>query len=412
MPMGHQEIARLALSDQKKILITSCFARGGVVSMRNMATRFLREGGLQVDYASYAPYQLFNNLSVPIWQVGRKNPSIVMQENYWWVGTWLPEWEFMRSRPSLLWSEILSQYNQHLVVSGTALAANPLVERGLRPLAWLATPYWEERSVHVNEYSLGRKMMSLVDRRECEMQEMNVLNKCSIMALGSYTENKFKALAPSCNTSILPMPIDQKEFYPLKGKTLSDSPRIGFCGRLDDPRKNILFMLKSFAKLRISLPKATLVLVGGQLNELQKNAVTNLGLSESVEVVPFLPREQLLKFYQSLDLFVIPSLQEGLGIVGLEAMACGLPIVTTLCGGPQDFVYDSENGHVVHFNEQEMANAIVDILSDKNRWHKMSSASMEIIAEDFNYQKICETFWGKFKASSQQDLLLKNKKVA
>src|SRR6185295_4667659 len=88
------------------------------------------------------------------------------------------------------------------------------------------------------------------------------------------------------------------------------------------------------------------------------------GTEDAVRFLGFCQREGLRDYYNSLDVFVIPSHQEGLGIVGLEAMACGLPVVATRCGGTEDYVKNGANGYLVGFFADEMADAIIRVLKD------------------------------------------------
>ena len=74
------------------------------------------------------------------------------------------------------------------------------------------------------------------------------------------------------------------------------------------------------------------------------------------------PIETLRDKLRSLDLFVVPSHQEGLCISALEAMACGCPVVSTHCGGPEEFVLDGETGFLVNPDPAEMADATRRIL--------------------------------------------------
>ena len=61
----------------------------------------------------------------------------------------------------------------------------------------------------------------------------------------------------------------------------------------------------------------------------------SLGIESDIEFLDVRPRDELVDLYRRATLFVMPSRQEGLGIVVLEAMACGLPVVSTRCGGPE-----------------------------------------------------------------------------
>ena len=84
-------------------------------------------------------------------------------------------------------------------------------------------------------------------------------------------------------------------------------------------------------------PDAKLLLIGDEPISDLYDLVAKLNLNDRVEFHGVKPYSEMISYYQRASVFAIPSLQEGLGIVGLEAMACGLPIVSTRCGGPEDF---------------------------------------------------------------------------
>ena len=92
------------------------------------------------------------------------------------------------------------------------------------------------------------------------------------------------------------------------------------------------------------------------------------------------PSQDLIpKLYKQTDCWLMPSTSEGFGMPGLEAAACGCPIVSTLCGGPEDYVKNGHNGFLVPVgNIEKIAEAILRIvnLADE-QWVAMSEASAE-----------------------------------
>lgn len=106
---------------------------------------------------------------------------------------------------------------------------------------------------------------------------------------------------------------------------LKDKFVVGHVGRLH-PQKNHDFLIDVFAEIKRKKPDAELILVGtGPLEEKVKSKVAEKGLSDCVHFLR--NRKDMNRIYQAMDVFVFPSLFEGLGIVAIEAQAAGVPIV-------------------------------------------------------------------------------------
>ena len=91
-----------------------------------------------------------------------------------------------------------------------------------------------------------------------------------------------------------------------------------------------------------------------------------------------------LEVYRALDVFVLPSLSEGFPTVNLEAMAAGLPVVTTDVGGAAEAVHDGECGFVVQpGDERALADAIVRLCKDAPLRKTMGARAREVVRESF-----------------------------
>jgi glycosyltransferase involved in cell wall biosynthesis len=90
-----------------------------------------------------------------------------------------------------------------------------------------------------------------------------------------------------------------------------------------------------------------------------------VGVGAEVDFVGRQTKPDLVRLYQGAELFVLSSNQEGLGISVLEAMACGTPVVSTRCGGPESVLAEGETGFMVPLNDHAaMADRILQLLSD------------------------------------------------
>ena len=107
----------------------------------------------------------------------------------------------------------------------------------------------------------------------------------------------------------------------------------------------------------------------------------------------FLPQEQLADLYAISDLFVLPSEYETFGAVVLEAMASGLPIITTnQVGAAYDLIEEGVNGHIIPWDDTEaLAEAMCRVLSDEATRKRMGAASSDRL-KDWNIEAAIEGY--------------------
>lgn len=140
-------------------------------------------------------------------------------------------------------------------------------------------------------------------------------------------------------------------FYPRKAGNAKTgrSHRIGFAGRLVEG-KGWRDLMQAFAGLADKeLKRYSLVIAGSGQDELKIRAeAKTLGIADQVELTGALSTGELAEFYRSLELFVFPSrLEESLGMVGIEALASGIPVIASSTGGIPGYLKDGVNGALV-----------------------------------------------------------------
>lgn len=135
-------------------------------------------------------------------------------------------------------------------------------------------------------------------------------------------------------------------FFQTRNYRQGIATRLLFAGTWLD-RKGIYYLVDGFAELAPRIPGLTLTVAGCQINEEQIRAFFPEQIRARVSVVPFVSREAMPAIYLEHDILVLPSLIEGMPLTLLEAMATGMPVVTTNTCGMADVVEDGFNGLLV-----------------------------------------------------------------
>jgi glycosyltransferase involved in cell wall biosynthesis len=101
-----------------------------------------------------------------------------------------------------------------------------------------------------------------------------------------------------------------------------------------------------------------------------------------------IPHEKIPDYLDQADIFVLPSLSEGLPIVILEAMACGLPIVATRVGGIPDIIEEDVNGYLVESGDfQGLADKIIFLLENQPLKHRISKNN-RIKVQEYDWKNV------------------------
>lgn len=160
-------------------------------------------------------------------------------------------------------------------------------------------------------------------------------------------------------------------------------PIIGLGVRLTQS-KGIQYLLQAMPRIIDSYPKITLVVAGeGDYEDYLRKYAEILGVAKNTLFVG--PRSDMHEIVKIFDLYVLPSLREGLPIALLEAMAIGCPVIATRVGGIPTAIKNNENGILVEpMNPIALANAILMLLGDANLRAQYVTKGRELFAKKFN----------------------------
>lgn len=129
----------------------------------------------------------------------------------------------------------------------------------------------------------------------------------------------------------------------------------------------------------------------------------DLGLESRVSLLGRLPPREVLARLQRADAFLLSSLSEGIANAALEAMSCGLPVVTSDCGGMREAVTDGVEGFVVPLRDPPaMAGALASLAADPHLRARMGQAARERVLRDFDSRQQIDAFEQLFRALSEK----------
>ena len=166
---------------------------------------------------------------------------------------------------------------------------------------------------------------------------------------------------------------------------------IGLVARLDHC-KDVFNLLNSFQKVVALVNNAELWIVGdGVLRSDLERQADILGLKDKVKFWGW--RKDVAAINSAIDIFVLPSVTEGLSLALLEAMACHCPVVATYVGGIPEVVVEGKTGFLVPPKDPNaMAEAILKIASNKELAKQMGNAGRKRVEEEFSLEKMVSEY--------------------
>jgi glycosyltransferase involved in cell wall biosynthesis len=189
-----------------------------------------------------------------------------------------------------------------------------------------------------------------------------------------------------CNGINRPIFIDGSNF---NSKKKTEQKIIGIIGSLYPHKNHRLFLdmgkivLNNFKNENVKL----LIVGEGPLRDELKNYTKKLGIEQYVEFTG--ERHDTLELLQSMDIFILTSLYEGMSNAIMEAMASKLPCVATNAGGNSELIVHGKTGYIVSQNEPlAMANKVVFLLKNEKLANNMGDAGRDRIENEFNITKM------------------------
>jgi len=312
----------------------------------------------------------------------------------------LDNWFFNRSISKKAGTIDADVYEAH-AVSGYGLL-KALNKRGIKkPFVHtihgvLADEY--EQALKSGYQTFRSRLANYFMHRLAKLEGETAKNAKLIVTISKYSVEKIQKCyaVDEAKVRIVPNGVDPEKFKLLEDQEaikrqfgLGNEPCVLFVGSLI-PRKGLPFLVEAAEKIVKEYSETKFVIAGeGPLkNQLLSNLAT-ANLSGNFKFLGNVKEDMLPAVYNCADVFALPSIQEGQGIVLLEAQASAKPVVAFDVGGVNEAVRNGETGLLVKRGDTgELADALLKLLSDKALREKMGANGRRFVTENFTWD-IC-----------------------
>lgn len=282
------------------------------------------------------------------------------------VGANIVEIEPMRYLPRRELTAALQQFDLiQVVAGGPALAlcatrsGRPIVLQVATTVAW-ERHYRRDRANSISAW--WRRMMSTITAR---LETATLRRMSAVLVENHRMEDHVRAIGVS-RVEIAPPGIDIDRFKPGARGWDQTGYLLSVC-RLNDQRKGLDRLIRSYAIMADYNPNTPLLVLAGRghISGDLRELIRSLDLVERTLILSDVPQSDLPSLYRAASVYLQASYEEGLGISVLEAMACGLPVVSTLTAGTSETVVSGLTGWLLPQDseiERDMAVSVLRIL--------------------------------------------------
>ncbi|MFH0731368.1 MAG: glycosyltransferase family 4 protein [Candidatus Omnitrophota bacterium] len=205
-------------------------------------------------------------------------------------------------------------------------------------------------------------------------------------------EKNIELIYNGIDTSFLGQKYSESEHKKIKEQfNLTSDFVIGITARLSSVKGHV-YLLRAMSRIKNVFPKAQLLIVGSGSKKYERSLhdiCNKLNIENSVIFYPAI--QNIYKALSVMDVFVLPSIQEGLGLSMIEAMAVGIPVVASNVGGVSSVIEHEKNGILVAPKDDSvLAEAILRLLNDKEFARKLGEEGKKTVQDKFTLNRMVE----------------------
>lgn len=245
-------------------------------------------------------------------------------------------------------------------------------------------------------YALTSKFLSTIKAGVIRKADVCTVNSSSTLGVVQRISHRGRY-------EVIPMGVNIEQFN-LKNQNRDREKRekenvLLYIGRLIN-LKGVNFLIEALPRVLAEYPATKLVLVGnGPERASLIKLSSDLGVAEAVIFEDYIPHEELPDRFHQADIFILPSIvddqgcTEGLGVVLLEAMAAGVPVIGNRVGGIPDIIKDGETGLLARPKDPgDLAEKIICLLREKDLRERLVKNGLDYVRENFSWDKLADSF--------------------
>ncbi|HZQ06979.1 MAG TPA: glycosyltransferase family 4 protein, partial [Anaerolineae bacterium] len=295
------------------------------------------------------------------------------------------------------------------------VAARPVVIQSVEPFSYYTQPllwacYFAARKLNANLLTvalenrlLGIKFGKLRAALLRRVLRMYLKRACLIIVENNGAQQNVLDCGVSSNCIRRALwgtwGVDTDEFTPRAARPPDVLPTILFAGRLH-PEKGVFVLMEAFARVRQRIPTARLLMAGaGAARDALGRRAQELGVSGAIHWLGSVKHREMPQVFQEADVFCAPSITtrkwaEQVGVASLQAMACGVPVVSTHSGAIPEYIPDGIAGLLVEEqNANALADALIQLLTNRELAHQMGTRGREYACAHYDARRnvqLCE----------------------
>lgn len=190
--------------------------------------------------------------------------------------------------------------------------------------------------------------------------------------------------------------IDIRKFIP-NPSTLFIENKIITTASADIPLKGLKYLILALPNIIKVFPKTSLTVIGRSPSDSKlRKLITDLSLEDKIAFRSGITEEEIVNLYHSSEIAVIPSLYEGFGFGAGEAMACGIPLISTHSGGLEEVVGGSAE-KILPASTEEIESAVIKLFSSPDRKTELSKMGRERMEKMFDWHIAAKSYENAFK---------------